>query len=330
MEARVVGYALPPEQGADGLYHAARVECGIESIFGDVRELDGLLAALAVHEPEIVFHLAAQPLVRRSYREPVETLTTNVMGTAHLLDAVRRTRSVRAVVIVTSDKCYENREWAWGYREDEPLGGHDPYSASKACAELVARAYRQSYFSGRSGPAVATARAGNVIGGGDWSPDRLVPDIVRAIANDRPVVLRNPDAVRPWQHVLDPLHGYLQLAQRLAAEGGEFADSWNFGPNDDCVTTVGELAERLIAHWGRGRLRVERETAAPHEAHTLRLDCSKARARLGWRPLLSLDDALRLTVDWTRAHLEDNAAEAALHDQIDEYLERVSGGVACR
>ena len=321
--ATVTGYALAPEPDQPSLFEAARVERGMRSIVGDLRDAAALSAAVAAAQPEIVFHLAAQPLVRRSYVSPVETLHVNALGTAHLLEAVRHAPSVRAVVVVTSDKCYENREWLWGYREDEPLGGRDPYSCSKACAELIAAAYRQSYFSSPDSTRVATARAGNVFGGGDWSEDRLVPDILRALLDQRTIVLRNPHAVRPWQHVLEPLSGYLQLAARLYEVGAEYCGAWNFGPGDSDVISVSDLAERLINLWGAGRVSVQPPANAPHEAHTLRLDSSKARQRLAWRPRLSLDEGLQWTVDWTRAWAQTPArAEFVLSEQIENYLAR--------
>lgn len=321
--ANVAGYALAAEPAKPSLFEAARVDRGMRSIIGDLRDTAALSAAVAEAQPEIVFHLAAQPLVRRSYASPVETLHVNVLGTAHLLEAVRRAPSVRAVVIVTSDKCYENREWPWGYREDEPLGGRDPYSCSKACAELVAAAYRQSYFSTADGPKLATVRAGNVFGGGDWSEDRLVPDILRALLAGDKIVLRNPRAVRPWQHVLEPLRGYLQVGQRLWCDGEPFCGAWNFGPADDDVISVHELTERLVRLWGGGRISLEPPANAPHEAHTLRLDSSKARQRLGWRPRLTLDEALQWTVDWTRTWASSpDAAEQVLKKQIANYMDR--------
>ena len=251
--------------------------------------------------PEVVFHLAAQPLVRASYVEPVETFATNVLGTVHLLEAVRQVESVRAVVVVTSDKCYENQEWHWGYRETEPLGGHDPYSASKACAELATAAWRRSFLSasGRQ-VGVATARAGNVLGGGDWAADRIVPDAVRAILAGKPLVVRRPQAVRPWQHVLEPLCGYLTLAERLHAEPQRWSSAWNFGPADADTVPVKELLDRFFAQWGEGSWHAESEAAGPHEAGLLRLDCSKARTLLGWRMALGLDQTVALTAEWYR------------------------------
>jgi CDP-glucose 4,6-dehydratase len=295
--ARVVGYALRPDTSPS--YFAA---CGladrIASHFADVADAAQLEAAVAAARPSVVFHLAAQPLVRRSYTMPARTFATNVLGTVHLLEAVRRVPSVQAVVVVTSDKCYENRERPEGYREDDPLGGHDPYSASKAAAELATAAYRRSFFA--RGPRVATARAGNVIGGGDWAEDRLVPDTMRALARGETVKLRNPAAVRPWQHVLVPLSGYLALAERLAERDG-FAGAWNFGPRDDDAVPVAALVELLLASWDGGRWEAAVEDEPAHEAGLLRLDWTKARERLGWRPLLTLKEAAALTVTWYRA-----------------------------
>jgi CDP-glucose 4,6-dehydratase len=318
--ARVVGYALAPE-GRTNLFELASIEREMTSILGDVRDLDALGSVFEEHRPEIVLHLAAQPLVRRSYRSPVETYATNVMGTTHVLEACRRTSSVRAVVVVTSDKCYENREWLWGYREDEPMGGHDPYSSSKACAELVTAAYRRSFFSD-GGPAVATARAGNVIGGGDFCEDRIVPDIVRGAAAGESIPIRNPLSTRPWQHVLEPLAGYLLLARKLCEEPRSYAEGWNFGPRDEDAIPVEDLAKRLVEQLGRGTLAITppEERKGPHEARYLKLDVSRARARLGWAPKFGIDEALGLTARWYRRFLEDPASCAAeLDTQIREY-----------
>jgi CDP-glucose 4,6-dehydratase len=298
--ASVVGFALDPPT-APSLFAAARVADGMIDLRGDVRDLGLLRSAIAAHQPEIVFHLAAQPLVRQSYAQPVETFAANVMGTAHLLEAVRQTKSVRAVVAVTSDKCYENKEWLWGYREEEPMGGHDPYSASKGCAELVAAAYRRSYFAAtecRAG--IATARAGNVIGGGDWALDRVLPDAVRALAQGQPFVSRRPTSVRPWQHVLEPLRGYVTLAERLHSEPREYGEAWNFGPRDEDAVPVAELLDRFVGHWGSGSWHAEPTLNGPHEAKLLRLDSAKAHHRLGWHLALELDEAIELTADWYR------------------------------
>ncbi len=298
--AKVAGFSLPPPT-EPSLFAAARVAEQINDRRGDVRDLPALSAAIGDFEPEIVFHLAAQPLVRESYALPVETFSANVMGTVHLLESVRRCDAVQAVVAVTSDKCYDNKEWLWGYREDEPMGGHDPYSASKGCAELVAAAYRRSFFSNadrRIG--LATARAGNVIGGGDWARDRIIPDAVRALADGQPFVARRPESIRPWQHVLEPLCGYLTLAERLAAEPNEYSEPWNFGPREEDTVPVAELLDRFTAHWGSGDWRAESTLSGPHEAKVLRLDSSKARQRLAWKGVLGLDNTVRLTAEWYR------------------------------
>ncbi len=321
--AHVVGYSLPPETGKRNLFTDAEVEKDIVSILGDIRELPSLTSVIDAHKPEIVFHLAAQSLVRRSYLDPSTTYTTNVIGTVNVLEAIRLTSSVRAAIIVTSDKCYENREWVYAYREIDPMGGYDPYSSSKGCAEIVTSAYRNSFFRGKSRVGVASARAGNVIGGGDWADDRLVPDVVRALSAGTPAVLRNADAVRPWQHVLEPLRGYLLLGKLLFDEGDAFAEAWNFGPRGEDVITVREVAEKVILLWGTGELKVQTDPDRPHEAHSLSLDHSKARERLGWRPLLTIDEAISMTVSVYRACLEDHAsASEVIESQIHSYMER--------
>lgn len=326
--AEVTGYALAPNT-RPSLFELARVGEGITSHIADIRDLPTLQAALQQARPDIVIHMAAQPLVRESYRSPVETYATNVMGAVHLLEAVRHTPGVRAVVNVTTDKCYENREWHWGYREEEPMGGHDPYSNSKGCAELVTAAYRSSYFTpstvnSQPSTAIATARAGNVIGGGDWAEDRLIPDILRAIGEGRPVMIRNPHAIRPWQHVLEPLSGYLLLAQRLYEDGPAHAQAWNFGPLDDDAQPVQWIADYLTRAWGEGA-RWEQDTGEnPHEATYLKLDCSKARARLGWRPRWSLAEALDRILAWQRAYLNGADLREITLRQIVEYQEKVT------
>ena len=307
--ARVAGYALAPDTTPSYFERCGLAE-RLASCYGDINDAGALEAALGAARPSIVFHLAAQSLVRRSYRAPVETFATNVLGTARLLEAVRGTPSAEAVVVVTSDKCYDNRERPEGYREDEPLGGHDPYSASKAAAELVAAAYRRSFFA--QGARVATVRAGNVIGGGDWAEDRLVPDAMRALARGEAVRVRNPAAVRPWQHVLEPLGGYLTLAERLV-ESDAFATAWNFGPRDEDAVPVAALVELVLGLWGDGRWEAVAEAAAPHEAGLLRLDWTQARQRLGWRPVLTLKEAAELTVAWYRA-AAGGATPPALYD----------------
>ena len=323
MGAQVVGYALAPPTNPS-LFEVAEVGNGMTSVIGDIRDLEHLREVFAEHQPEIVIHMAAQPLVRYSYSEPVETYSTNVMGTVNLLEAVRNTSSVKAVVNVTSDKCYENREWVWGYRENEAMGGHDPYSNSKGCAELVTAAYRNSFFqpstiNHQPSPAVATARAGNVIGGGDWADDRLIPDIMRAITQCKPVNIRNPHAIRPWQHVLEPLSGYLLLAQKLYEEGAVYAEGWNFGPNDTDAKPVQWIVERLTKAWGEGASWALDGRDHPHEAHYLKLDCSKAKARLDWHPRWHLADTLGVIIDWHRAFRDDKNMRELTLRQISAY-----------
>ncbi|RTD95855.1 CDP-glucose 4,6-dehydratase [Variovorax atrisoli] len=321
--AIVRGYALAPST-EPSLHALAAALSTTDSLTGDVRDLAGLRAAVCEFGPEIVFHLAAQPLVRRSYVDPVETYSTNVMGTVNLLEAVRACDSVHSLVIVTSDKCYENREWHWGYRENEPMGGYDPYSNSKGCSELVAASYRSSFFNedryAEHGLALATARAGNVIGGGDWSQDRLVPDLLRAFTEAREADIRNPHAIRPWQHVLEPLCGYLMLAERLFAEGPAWAEPWNFGPADSDTRPVSWIADRLVELWGEGAAwRSSAKSGQPHEANWLKLDCSKARQTLGWIPRWDLHTSLGAIVDWQRAWLDGRDMAEVTLEQIEKY-----------
>jgi CDP-glucose 4,6-dehydratase len=320
--AVVTGYALAPAT-EPSLFELAGVRDHIRDLRGDVRDRDALTRALRESRPEVVLHLAAQSLVRASYAEPVETLATNVMGTAHLLEASRQTEGVRAVVVVTSDKCYENRERIWGYRESDPMGGFDPYSASKGCAELVTAAWRRSFFAsaGDTAPAaVASARAGNVIGGGDWAADRLVPDCVRAFQAGHCVRIRRPEAVRPWQHVLEPLGGYLHLAELLLDGGARFAEGWNFGPREDDARPVRWVVQRAVELWG-GDARWEMcGEEHPHEAGWLHLDCSKARVHLGWRPRTDVTQAMDWTIGWYRDVAGGMDAGAACRTQIETFL----------
>lgn len=322
MGARVAGYALAPPTNPS-LFEVADVGTGMDSFIGDIRDLEYLRRVFAEHRPEIVIHMAAQPLVRYSYAEPVETYSTNVMGTVNLLEVVRTTPGVKVVVNVTSDKCYENREWAWGYRENEAMGGYDPYSSSKGCAELVTAAYRNSYFHPEKylthGVAIATGRAGNVIGGGDWADDRLIPDIVRAIMQGQPVNIRSPHAIRPWQHVLEPLAGYLALAQKLYEEGAEYAEGWNFGPNDQDAKPVQWIVEQLTSAWGEGASWILDGGDHPHEAHYLKLDCAKARMRLDWQPRWHLQEALGAIIEWHRAHRDGKNMRELTLRQISAY-----------
>lgn len=321
--ARVHGYALNPST-TPAMFDVARVASTLASdTRADLNNLATLRQSLAAAQPRVVFHLAAQSLVRPSYADPVGTFATNVMGTAHLLEAVRSVKSVEAVVIVTTDKVYDNREWSYPYRETDPLGGHDPYSASKGAAEIVTASFRSSFFSCEDGhPArIATARAGNVIGGGDWAPDRLVPDCFKAFAEGSPVKLRYPHAIRPWQHVLEPLSGYLRLAEALLGpDGKRYANAWNFGPDLAGDATVGEVAQAVAKLWG-GTARVEcpEQVGMPHEAGLLRLDASRARAELGWRPQWTLEHALQQTVGWHQAWLAGEDMAARTFRQIGEY-----------
>ncbi len=322
MGAQLTGYALAPPT-RPSLFEIAGVENGMTSVIGDIRDLAHLQAVFAQHQPDIVIHMAAQPLVRYSYQNPVETYATNVMGTVHLLEAVRHTPSVKAVVNITTDKCYENREWVWGYRENEPMGGFDPYSNSKGCAELVSAAYRSSFFNAsqyaQHGVATATVRAGNVIGGGDWAQDRLIPDILAAFEQGRKVSIRHPHAIRPWQHVMEPLRGYLDLAERLFDHGPSFGEGWNFGPNDDDAKPVAWIAEQMAALWGADAQWEVDSGEHPHEAHYLKLDISKARSRLDWHPALRLSDALSLIIDWSKQHHDGADMRQVTLAQIQAY-----------
>lgn len=295
----------------------------MNSVLADIRDYGALKDVFEQSRPEVVIHMAAQPLVRYSYSHPVETYSTNVMGTVHLLEAVRGSPSVQSVVIVTTDKCYENREWVWGYREGEPMGGHDPYSSSKGCAELVTSAYRKSFFgtaTSQHAARVATARAGNVIGGGDWALDRLVPDIVRALESRCPIIVRNPHSTRPWQHVLEPLSGYLVLAEKLAeANGRDFEGGWNFGPQEKDARPVIEIANAFCQAWGDSASLELAPDGGPHEAHYLKLDCSKAAAHLGWKPTWGLELAIDRIVHWHRALAAGTNAATITLDQISEF-----------
>lgn len=302
MGAKVTGFALNPPS-TPSLFELARVSELIHSIHGDVVDLPALDRAMQEASPDIVLHLAAQSLVRKSYQEPVQTFTSNVIGTVNVLDSIRRVKSVRAVVMVTSDKCYHNEEWVWGYREDSRLGGDDPYSSSKACAEQVIWSYQHSYFNPKvdpSAPAVGSARAGNVIGGGDWAEDRLVPDILRALIRGEPTLIRKPAATRPWQHVLEPLHGYLTLAERLYDEGHKYATGWNFGPNEQSEKSVQWILESLYKLWGTPKQWIQDTQPGPAEKTFLKLDSSKAHAYLNWHPKLDLRTTLEWIVNWTR------------------------------
>lgn len=320
--AEVHGYALEPPSNPS-MFDDCAIGDGMRSEIADVRDADRLQGSLRESQAEVVIHMAAQPLVRASYELSLDTYAINVMGTANLLEAVRRVDTVRAVVVITTDKCYHNKEWVWGYREDDELGGHDPYSNSKACAELVTAAFRDSFFNrarfDEHRVAVATARAGNVVGGGDWAEDRLVPDIIRAVMHEVPVEIRFPDAIRPWQHVLEPLGGYLLLAERLYAGGPEFAEAWNFGPAQEDARPVSWIADRLTSLWGEGASWNRDGGAHVHEANYLKLDSSKARGALGWRPVLDLATTLDWIVEWFRVSHAGGDVSGVTAEQIARY-----------
>lgn len=320
--ARVTGYALPPPTDPN-LYALCRIDGIVTSVIADVRDGERLRREMTAADPEVVFHLAAQPLVRESYRRPAETYEVNLMGTVNLLEAVRDCAQVRSVLVVTSDKCYENREWVWGYRETDRLGGYDPYASSKACAEMAVAAWTASFFNPeehtRHRVAIATARAGNIIGGGDWAAERLVPDLVRAILNGQPLAVRAPLATRPWQHVLDPLAGYLRLAQLLFEEGPRYNGGWNFGPGERDIRTVAEVVEKFVAVWGPGATWKAAGGSHPHETATLKLECSKARDRLGWKPRWDLDSAVEKVVEWTRGYRDGHDCRELCLTQIDDH-----------
>jgi len=318
----VTGYALEPAT-SPSLFESADVGYGMQSIIGDVRDSEKLQKTIQDASPDIVIHMAAQSLVRYSYRHPVETYEVNVMGTVHVLEAVRKCASVHAVLVVTSDKCYENRAREAGYREEEAMGGFDPYSSSKGCAELVVSAYRQSYFGTSDSVAVASARAGNVIGGGDWSEDRLIPDMVRSFTQEREVTIRNPSAVRPWQHVFEALNGYLLLIENMWDQPDAFSEAWNFGPEDTDTKMVSWIVEHFASHWGNAIWSAEENTEQPHEAQTLRLDCSKARTRLCWQPALKLELALEWMAQWYQCHYKNkDTALLSLH-QLEKFQKMV-------
>ncbi|PMM49039.1 CDP-glucose 4,6-dehydratase [Vibrio breoganii] len=323
MGAVVKGYSLPAPT-TPSLFEEAKVWERMLTEEGDIRDFTHLRQVMSEFEPEIVFHMAAQPLVRLSYDEPMETYSTNVMGTVYLLEAVKQVGGVKAVVNITSDKCYENREWVWGYREDEAMGGYDPYSNSKGCAELVASSYRQSFFNkdkyNEHGCALASVRAGNVIGGGDWADDRLIPDMLNAFSNGQSVEIRSPYAIRPWQHVLEPLSGYLTIAEYLYLQGSDFAEGWNFGPKEEDAKPVEWIVERLVQLWGDDAKWFLSEGEHPHEAHYLKLDCSKAKMRLNWQPVWDLNTTLEKIVGWQKAWLGKEDMKQYTINEIREYM----------
>lgn len=325
--SRVSGFSLSPKMSPN-IFHLANVHDAMLSSIGDIRDCNILADVIKKAEPEIVFHLAAQALVRHSYKHPVETYSTNVMGLVNLLEAIRNCSSVKAVVIVTTDKCYENREWVWPYRENEAMGGFDPYSSSKGCAELVTSAYKNSFFHpdfyADHGVGIATARAGNVIGGGDWSEDRLVPDIIDSINLNKPVQIRNPNSIRPWQHVLEPLNGYMALAESLYTNGAKFSGAWNFGPNSsDCISSL-RVAKTLInISKADVEIEIKNDETQPHEARLLMLDTSKAQALLSWRPLLNIEKSLRWVLDWNEGYLKGLDMKSVTLKQIYKYQELI-------
>lgn len=324
--ADVVGLALPPKDDRD-FFHATKLGKIVDHRIGDIRKPEEFARIVADVDADLVIHMAAQPLVRLSYETPVDTYLTNVVGAAVVLEAARKMPSLKAAVVVTSDKCYENNEWVWGYRESDPMGGADPYSSSKGCTELVASAYRRSFFADETGAALASVRAGNVFGGGDWSADRLVPDIMKAALAGEPVTIRNPASIRPWQHVLEPVFGYLALAARLLEGDRDCAEGWNFGPDPDGVVDVGTLSRYVEEAWGDGAPEFifgERQEG-PHEAKILRLDSTKAKTQLGWAPLLSVREAVALTVDWHKAAAAGATDMRAFSlRQIEDYVARIS------
>ncbi len=319
--AKVIGYSLSPITNPN---HLELLKLDMHSIISDIRDLKKLNEVIQTYKPEIVFHLAAQPLVRYSYKNPIETFETNIMGTVNVLETCRLSDSVRAIVNITSDKCYENREWVWGYRENDPMGGHDPYSASKGCAELITNAYRNSFFNlneyGKShNILLASARAGNVIGGGDWAEDRLMPDIIKASSRNEKVIIRNPKATRPWQHVLEPLSGYLILGQKLLESKKEFAEGWNFGPDDESNICVEDVILCIKGEWDKVNYEVQSSLDNPHEAGLLRLDCSKAHSMLGWKPVWDIKKTIKMTTKWYKEFYENGKILSL--DDLREYIE---------
>ena len=321
--ADVYGYALEPPTNPN-FYNIAAIDQTVSSTIGDIRDYDLLSETIKKVMPDVLIHMAAQPLVRQSYIDPRETYEINVMGTVNLLDISRKLGGIKAILNVTTDKCYENKEWHWGYRENEPMGGYDPYSNSKACSELVTSSFRSSFFNPgeykNHGVAIASARAGNVLGGGDWSEDRLIPDFIRAIMDGKKMKIRNPYAIRPWQHVLDPLSGYLKLCQKLYTEGSDFAGGWNFGANDDDAKNVEWITRKVCELWG-GDAGYELDSSIqPHEANYLKLDCSKSKALLGWNPKWNIEVTLKMIVDWYKEYLNDSDLRTVTVNQIEQYF----------
>ena len=318
MGSKVKGYSLLPPT-SPSLFEEAKIDVDMNSEIGDIRDLEKLKKSIKDFKPDVIIHLAAQPLVRLSYKEPIETYTTNVIGTANVLEAARDIPNLRSIVSVTTDKCYENKEWEWAYRENEPMGGHDPYSSSKGCAELVTAAYRNSFFNNPNMASLASARAGNVIGGGDWADDRLIPDILRAFEKGEPVIIRNPMSTRPWQHVLEPLSGYLVLAQALYEKGDDFAEAWNFGPDTEDEFTVNWIVEQMAKSWGEdAKWKVDKDNH-PHEANHLKLNCKKANTNLNWYPKWNLSKSLKKIIEWHKPETNLYSINQICLSQIDEY-----------
>ncbi len=321
--ADVYGYALEPPT-IPSLFKEANINELMTSIIGDIRDFKKLKDTIYKIKPEVIIHMAAQPLVRASYKDPIETYSTNVMGTVNLFEAIRQTPGIKAVVNVTTDKCYDNKEWHWGYRENEPMGGYDPYSNSKGCSELVTSAFRNSFFNTedykKHGVALASARAGNVIGGGDWAEDRLIPDFMRAITKGEQLFIRSPFAIRPWQYVLEPLYGYLTLAAKLIEQGTQYAEAWNFGPNDNDAQNVEWITKQICHLWGDGASYVIDKNPQPHEANYLKLDCSKAKAELNWYPKWDIHKALQNIVDWNKAWLNKEDMRTVCYQQILDFF----------
>jgi len=332
MGAKVIGYSLKPPTNPN-MFELCKIDELVTSHYADIRNKEKLFQSMFNSAPDIVIHMAAQPIVRESYKNPVETFETNVMGTVNVLEAVRKVIdagvSIQAVLNVTTDKCYQNFEWPWGYRENDRLGGHDPYSNSKACSELVTDSYRNAFFAAKEykshGVALASARAGNVIGGGDWASDRLIPDCIRSVLNGDQIKIRFPNAIRPWQHVLEPLHGYLVLLQKMSEEGSEFAEAWNFGPNDEDIRTVQWVVKRFCKKWGRNALyQIEDNLHNPIEAQLLKLDCSKAKKRLNWHPVWGLNTAIEKIIEWARAFEDEQDLREVSLNQIKEFIKGVN------
>jgi CDP-glucose 4,6-dehydratase len=319
MGALVKGYSLDVNT-TPALFTIANIAAEMESEIGDIRNSEQLAESMISFSPDILIHMAAQPLVRLSYLEPVDTYTTNVIGTVNVLEAARKCTNLKAIVSVTTDKCYENKEWEWGYRENEPMGGHDPYSSSKGCAELVITSYRRSFFSSEGTASLASARAGNVIGGGDWAEDRLIPDILRAFEKSQPVVIRNPLSTRPWQHVLEPLSGYLVLVQELFLNGDNFAEGWNFGPKEEDCKSVSWILDKMVESWGGNASWSLDSKNNPHEAGFLKLDCSKASNRLKWNPKWNLQESLKMIVNWHQNYLKGVNMNKECLKEINKYI----------